>query len=792
MKKNLLLLSVLFFGLSLCAGETFVKTEKRKKVIKHGWDSPSPEFFHKNIKMLDTHLPFDGMDITLNRFIATPDGKKRQLNNLSFSNVRFQEAWFKKDMEHLRKGYEKSSHLKHNFIACYSTNFMGEFNFYDDKFWDNVCNNYRILAKVAKEGKCKGLSLDLEDYGGYHNWAYSPASGYSWREAWQIARKRGRQWMKSIAGEYPDITLFFVFFLDLAMGPADGTPFLFERLEGSKNGLLVAFINGIYDELPPKAKIVDGMEEHGYGAYHLPSYHRLRADRETRFQRLIADENQEKFRRQTSLAIATYLSCYTNEKRPYFFKPHMEREKMTPTEFFRRNFALAVDHSDEYTWIYNESRKWYPIKYPFSWMKNSLKKDKNVPGPYVGMAIPGIEEAIKFGRDPYSYAQEFLKKPSKKNMLKNASFEGNAGEKAVVTAADSLLLKSLPNWENWKPKRSKVKFSLAKNQGITGHAVMVTGGKGSGVTHQGVKVEPQGAYIVRACVKINGKAHGNLGIQWRNAKGIWCNNLLFLSAPFTEDLGNNWKRATLLVRSIPENTAYLNVMLNSTLYEENAKVLFDNIEVYSLFDKKEKVAPHLQKEMEKWLKIRQGVKEAARAVKSGEIKGNIVANGTFSKVGDLVSNIQIPEGKLYQKRFASWKEKKSKAEFFTLIGKNAGAKDDTCAVISGGKGSILMDSSKKIKGGTSYLFRAKAKWFGSSKPIFNVYWRSPKMKGPFDLALGIVKIPFTQKAENGYYTAEKVITVPARANAFTILLSSSAGKTRSDKVFFDDVEVLAR
>jgi hypothetical protein len=161
-------------------------------------------------------------------------------------------------------------------------------------------------------------------------------------------------------------------------------------------------------------------------------------------------------------------------------------------------------------------------------------------------------------------------------------------------------------------------------------------------------------------------------------------------------------------------------------------------------------------------------------------------------VGDLVSNIQIPEGKLYQKRFASWKEKKSKAEFFTLIGKNAGAKDDTCAVISGGKGSILMDSSKKIKGGTSYLFRAKAKWFGSSKPIFNVYWRSPKMKGPFDLALGIVKIPFTQKAENGYYTAEKVITVPARANAFTILLSSSAGKTRSDKVFFDDVEVLAR
>ncbi|MBR2905989.1 MAG: hypothetical protein IKC08_08830, partial [Lentisphaeria bacterium] len=483
--------SLLFFN--QIHAQTFVRTQKAKKVIKVGWDAPQAEFFCNNIKMLDEYLPHDGLTISLNRMIPLPNGKKSELNHLSFSKHKFQKEWFIKDIAYLKKGNESTKHLKHNFLTCASSNFLGEFDAFDDEFWKTTCYNYKILAQVAKEGKCKGLAIDIEDYGMYHSWKYSPASGHTWEEAWKKTRQRGREWIRSITEVYPDITLFFYFFLDLAMGPADGTVNLFERLQGSRTGLLPAFINGIYDGLPPEAKIVDGIEGMSYGSYDLASFYKLLAVRENRIPRLISDENQGKFRRQTSIAIATYLSCYTNEKPPFFFRPHMEKAKMTPTGFFRRNFAHSVDFSGEYVWTYNESRKWYPFKYPYAWMENSLKKDKNVPGPYVGMALPGIEEAIKFGRDPWGFAQNKLKDSSQLvNMLKNPSFEGSSGKKAVAAAADSLLLKTLPHWENWKPERSKVKFTLAEMAGRSGNAVMVTG-KGSGVTHQGIKIDPNGA-----------------------------------------------------------------------------------------------------------------------------------------------------------------------------------------------------------------------------------------------------------------------------------------------------------
>ena len=168
----------------------------------------------------------------------------------------------------------------------------------------------------------------------------------------------------------------------------------------------------------------------------------------------------------------------------------------------------------------------------------------------------------------------------------------------------------------------------------------------------------------------------------------------------------------------------------------------------------------------------------------------MVRNGSFSFFGDLITDVKIPEGQLFRKKFNSWKEKSSNALFCTVAGKNSGCKDDTAGVILGGKGSILMDSKKKIWGGEKYLFRAKAKCSGKSKPSLHIYWRSPKMKGPFDIALGIIKLPFDKKAENGYHMAEKVITVPERANAFTLLLNSAGGNNLKDKVFFDDVEVL--
>ncbi len=75
-----------------------------------------------------------------------------------------------------------------------------------------------------------------------------------------------------------------------------------------------------------------------------------------------------------------------------------------------------------------------------------------------------------------------------------------------------------------------------------------------------------------------------------------------MAVSFTEDLGNGWKRATLVIRNIPEKTQYLNVMLNSRAGNAEDAVLFDNVEVFSMFEKELAVAPHLEDALEKWQK----------------------------------------------------------------------------------------------------------------------------------------------------------------------------------------------
>ena len=75
-----------------------------------------------------------------------------------------------------------------------------------------------------------------------------------------------------------------------------------------------------------------------------------------------------------------------------------------------------------------------------------------------------------------------------------------------------------------------------------------------------------------------------------------------MAVPFTKDLGNGWKRATLVIRNIPEKTRYLNVMLNSRAGNAEDAVLFDDVEVFSIFEKEPAVAPHLKDAQEKWRK----------------------------------------------------------------------------------------------------------------------------------------------------------------------------------------------
>ena len=787
--RSLMLVSLSLLSTGNASASDQLLPSAKKKIIEFGFGNPKPEFLDRKLEMIETWMPYDGTGIDISKNVVLPSGKKVCTEYLYFSGTKFKKEWYEKDLEHLKNIHSRAKSLKYNFLYTAACGPKNEFDLFNDSFWDAVCGNYKIVAWLAKNGGCKGFVLDIEDYGSLQRWRYRPSCGHTYREAWDKARERGRQWMNAVASEYPDVTLFTYFWLDLAMGAADGLPLLFERLESNRNGLLIAFINGIYDVLPQNAKIVDGMENQGYGARNIDSYYRLRALRELRFPRMLTEENRKKFFEQSSLAVSTFIDCYVNTNPPYSFRKAMLAENMSPVEFFRRNFTIAVNFSDEYVWTWRENRKWYPDRFPYAWQEKRTLQSPSVPGPYVGMAIPGIEEAICYARDPWGYSLSKIKNGKLKNLLQNPNFDELSGKAAVGLAPGSVVHKNMPCWETWKHKRSKATIALAPRQGITGNAAVIK--DGSGVIHQPVRINPNGAYIIRASAKYSGNSGAVLEVRWRDKKGSWNNQMMRASAPFSEDIGNGWRRAMIVVSEVPQNSVFLCPLLNSTS-DESGSVLFDNVEVYSLFEDKPTVAPHLREELKKWQK-NYAASQAAQIKdekKSPSVQGNKVTNGNFQKRGGVISGYTLQEGILFKPNCEAYPSRgPRKPRFFCVVGKGAGYADDSAGAIVGGNGCMVFHV-RGVKPGQKYRVRARAKVIGSGTPELRIYWSSKQVKNPFDFKLGIPKFAFSQKDKNGWMTAEGEITVLENATKFALIPAATGVVGEKDRVFFDDLEAV--
>lgn len=792
MMKKLLLMALM--TAALLSGERLeanpLAAEARKKIIEFGWDNPTPEYLDRNLEMIESYVPHDGIGIDIRKIITLPNGKKTVYDEWRiFSKIPFRREWYKTDIEHLKNAHARAGHLKYNFINTSSVCSTDEFNLYDDEFWDIVCQKFADLAWVAKQGGCTGLRFDMEDYGNLKPWKYRPARDRGWDEAWEKARARGRQWMTAIAREYPDVTIFFFMSLELIGGDgfADGAADLYERLSSNWVGLLPAFINGIYDALPPKAKIVDGTEG-GYGAYDLEKMYRLRGMWSESFPKFLTAENREKFHKQAQWGLPMYMRYYYTSANVHFVKK-MEEEKMSMTSFFRRNLARAVQVSDEYVWTWSGgNRKWFPVKFPYAWMDKSLGQNPAVPGPYMGMAIPGVEDAFDYARNPKQYALNRLKKESFPNLAQNPGFDQAGAAKDAPSVPDSKAVSGISPWISWMAPKSRGIISLAKGEGISGDAVRFKGVT-MGCILQSIKIRPDGMYVIRACAKTTGKCGAYLVVQWKNRDGKWFAHLDRVSTPFNKDLGNGWKQAVLVIRNIPEGACWLSPVLQSFAGGPNDEVLFDNVEVFNIYEKEPSVAPHLKDALEKWRKdyaAKQKAEVLKNEKKSPPVPGNRVVNGGFQKRGEAVTGHILPEGALFK---PVWEAYGQKSRFFAVAGKDAGYADDSAAAIVGGDGCFVFHVTG-TKPGQKYRVRAKAKVAGTGKPVLKIFWSSPRSKGPFDLKMGIPTFAFTRKAGNSWMAAEGEIIVPEGATKFALIPTASGLKTGKDHILFDDLEAV--
>ncbi|MDI6827582.1 MAG: hypothetical protein QME62_03750, partial [Armatimonadota bacterium] len=225
-----------------------------KKLIEYGWDCPTTTFFRQNIKKME-ELPFDGVVIQ----VAHPKGGW-SLGWRVFSKVRFRPSEYAHAIKDLTA--VKPSRLTENFIQVIAM--PGEVDWFDPE-WSAVAYNAGCLAKVAKLGGCKGIMFDPEMYGEHQIWSYKsrPAearAAHSYAEYVAQVKERGKEFIRSINREFPDITILAL------LGPA----LTYEQsvasggIENADYSLLAAFYDGICEAATSSTILVDGFEQ-SYG-----------------------------------------------------------------------------------------------------------------------------------------------------------------------------------------------------------------------------------------------------------------------------------------------------------------------------------------------------------------------------------------------------------------------------------------------------------------------------------------------------------------------------------------------
>ena len=222
----------------------------RKKLIEAGWDRMNASQLLQNQQEAE-QSPYDGTVLSL---VGEDDGGKTvNLKDLVFAPKPLQKKWFAKEINALKSFH--STKLTDNFAAI--TVRGNPPDWFDDKGWKVIADNWKIAAAIAKEGNLKGLCFDPEMYSGAKLWTYAAQQDtrkHSYAEYSAKVRQRGREIIRAVSSVYPGMVFFTFRMNDINKAYTDG------GIESSNYGLYPAFINGWLDGASPLMTFVDGGE----------------------------------------------------------------------------------------------------------------------------------------------------------------------------------------------------------------------------------------------------------------------------------------------------------------------------------------------------------------------------------------------------------------------------------------------------------------------------------------------------------------------------------------------------
>ncbi len=343
----------------------WVGAETKKRLIEFGWDEPDPAYMRQHIGEMEK-LPFDGCVFHVN--YAKPQGGQGSFTWESWSTNLINKSQLGQALDDLKA--TRFNRFTCNFVRFNVT--PGDRDWFDDH--SAIMNNARVAAEFAREGKCKGVLFDIEQYNSpifqYHS--RRDATNKSWEVYARQVRLRGRETMQAFQQGWPDVTVFLTFGYSLPWSNSRAGK---KSLADTNYGLLAPFLDGMM-EVAKKGQIVDGAET----AYSFNDPAKFAAHYQTLKEDLLPVVAEPKrYQENISIGFGIWLDCDWRKKGWTVDDPG--KNHYTP-EMFERSVREALKVADEYVWIYSEQPKWWA---------NDGKPEK-LPEAYVGALRRAKEE----------------------------------------------------------------------------------------------------------------------------------------------------------------------------------------------------------------------------------------------------------------------------------------------------------------------------------------------------------------------------------------------------------------
>ncbi len=342
-------------GLMLLASATGSTPQqtKTKKLIEFGWDEPDTAFMRQHIAEME-RTPFDGCVFHVN--YTKPDGKQGNFTWECWSKRAFTEAELQTALDDLKA--TPIRRFTHNFLRFNTT--PADIDWFDD--FSAILNNARLAARVAREGKCKGILFDIEQYNAplFYYPKQRDAKTKSWNEYATQVRHRGREVMEAFQQGFPDVTVFLTFGYCLPWAESQGGK---RPLADCSYGLLAPFLDGMVDAANGRSRLVDG-HELSYGYKDVARFPVAYETMKKGLLPIVADPI--KYSHVFSFGFGIWMDYDWRGKG--WNVEDVTKNVYTP-EALEASARKALEVADEYVWIYTETPRWWsaegkPVKLP--------------------------------------------------------------------------------------------------------------------------------------------------------------------------------------------------------------------------------------------------------------------------------------------------------------------------------------------------------------------------------------------------------------------------------------------